>query len=191
MIVAGTESTASAIRSTLIHTITCPRVYYQLKEQIALAIKQGRASNPITLAEAKQLPYLQAVIFEGIRMRPPLLGLFPKVVPAGGEVFAGKQVPAGTAICMNTSSLLRSTTLFGPDADVFRPERFMELDKVRRSEMERNVELAFGYGQHMCVGKNVAFMELNKSVFEVSGSWLLSWWANRYLPRYSYGYLVC
>jgi cytochrome P450 len=170
MIVAGTESTASAIRSTLIHTITCPPVYYQLKEEIALAVKQGRASLPITMAEAKQLPYLQAVIYEAIRMRPPLLGLFPKIVPAGGDVFGGKQVPGGTAICMNTSSLLRSTALFGHDADVFRPQRFMELDKALRGEMERNVELAFGHGQHMCVGKNVAFMELNKSVFEVSGS---------------------
>jgi cytochrome P450 len=95
------------------------------------------------------------------------LGLFPKVVPAGGDEFHGKFIPAGTAICMNTSSLLRSEALFGADTDVFTPERFVELDKEKRVEMERNVELAFGYGQWMCVGKTVAFMELNKTIFEV------------------------
>jgi cytochrome P450 len=101
-------------------------------------------------------------------MRPPLLGLFPKVVPTPGDCFHGKHIPAGTSICMNTSSLLRSTSLFGADADVFRPERFIALDKAKRSEMERNVELAFGYGQWMCAGKTIAFMELNKVIFEVS-----------------------
>ncbi|KAK1975068.1 pisatin demethylase [Colletotrichum cereale] len=167
MIVAGTESTAGAIRSALIHVITCPPVYYKLKEEIKTAVSEGRASSPIQVEEAKKIPYLQAVIYEGLRMRTPLLGLFPKVVPKGGDEFLGQHIPGGTSICMNTSSLLRSTSLFGPDADVFRPERFMELDKAARTEMERAVELAFGYGQHMCVGKNVAFMELNKAVFEL------------------------
>lgn len=65
------------------------------------------------------------------------------------------------------SSILSSTELFGPDADVFRPERFMELEASERKQMERNVELAFGNGQWMCVGKTIAFMEIFKSVFEV------------------------
>ncbi|KAF7557325.1 hypothetical protein G7Z17_g855 [Cylindrodendrum hubeiense] len=145
MIIAGTESTASAIRSVLLHTITSPRVYTNLKLEITRAVAEGKASCPITLEEAKRLPYLQAVIYEGLRMRPPILGLFPKVVPAGGANFHGKYVPAGTNICMNTSSLLRSEAMFGPDADLFRPERFMELEDLRRAEMQRNVELAFGH----------------------------------------------
>lgn len=44
----------------------------------------------------------------------------------------------------------------------------MDLDNAERMEMERNVELAFGHGQYMCVGKMLAFMELNKVMFEVS-----------------------
>lgn len=175
MVMAGTESTASAIRAILVHTMTCPRVYAALKAEIAAAVAgmQGEAaSSIIKLQEAKKLPYLQAVIYEGVRMRPPLLGLLPKVVPAatGGaydNVLPG--VPAGTAICMNMSSMLRSQKLFGPDADVFRPERFMELESPElRRKMEKDVEMVFGYGQWMCVGKTVAFLELNKAVFEVS-----------------------
>lgn len=59
MIIAGTESTASAIRSALIHTMTSPQVYQKLKQEIRLAEQEGRVSNPIKIQEAKQLPYLQ------------------------------------------------------------------------------------------------------------------------------------
>lgn len=59
MIVAGTESTASAIRSTLVHIMTCPRVYQKLKTEINLAVEEGKVSSPIKLEEAKLLPFLQ------------------------------------------------------------------------------------------------------------------------------------
>lgn len=102
-------------------------------------------------------------------MRPPVLGLLPKVVPAGGDTVGGQWVPGGTSICSNTGALLRSRALFGPDADVFRPERFTELDATTtRRDMERNVEFAFGSGQWQCVGRRIAFMKLSKTVFEVS-----------------------
>ena len=45
--------------------------------------------------------------------------------------------------------------------------RFIHLSKDKREEMERNVELAFGYGQWACAGKTIAFMEMNKVIFEV------------------------
>lgn len=108
-------------------------------------------------------------------MRPPVLGLLPKVVPAGGDTLGGQWVPGGTNICSNTGALLRSRSLFGSDADVFRPERFTELeDTPRRRDMERNVEFAFGSGQWQCVGKRIAFMKLRKTVFEVSSLSALS-----------------
>ncbi|KAH8788237.1 pisatin demethylase [Diaporthe sp. PMI_573] len=174
LIVGGTESTASAIRSILIHTMTSPRVYQQLKAEILSAVSDGRLSNTSTGVirneEAASLPYLRAVIYEGIRMRPPLLGLFPKVVPAGGAELCGRYLPAGTGVCMNTSALLRRQDIFGPETEVFKPERFLELGGVgspRRNEMERNVELAFGYGANQCVGKPLALMEIYKAVFEL------------------------
>jgi cytochrome P450 len=101
-------------------------------------------------------------------MRPPLLGLFPKVVPAPGDCFHGKHIPVGTSICMNVSAILRSQALFGADVDVFRPERFLALDEKKRRDMERDVGFAFGYGQWGCAGKSIALMEINKVIFEVS-----------------------
>ncbi|KAL1882886.1 Cytochrome P450 monooxygenase aba1 [Diaporthe australafricana] len=168
MIIAGSESTASAIRSILVHTMTTPRVYVKLKAEIKAALDEDTVTSPIQMERALKLPYLQAVVYEGLRMRPPVLGLLPKVVPAGGDTLGGQWVPGGTNICSNTGALLRSRSLFGPDADVFRPERFTELEAgpVRR-EMERSVEFAFGSGQWQCVGRRIALMKLSKTVFEV------------------------
>jgi cytochrome P450 len=77
------------------------------------------------------------------------------------------RIPEGTAICANLASLLRSPTIFGVDAHLFRPERFLECDDQSRREMESNTELVFGSGQFMCLGKKIAFMELSKTIFEV------------------------
>lgn len=57
--------------------------------------------------------------------------------------------------------------MFGPDADLFRPERWLEVDEAQRTEMRRVAELVFGYGRWMCAGKVIAFMELNKVLVEV------------------------
>jgi cytochrome P450 len=57
--------------------------------------------------------------------------------------------------------------IFGNDVELFRPERFMEADEVRRAEMYRTTELIFGSGRWQCAGKSLAFMELNKVFFEV------------------------
>ncbi|KAI1382433.1 BcABA1, cytochrome P450 monooxygenase [Hypoxylon crocopeplum] len=167
MIIAGFENTASVIRTTFLYLMTNPRVYQKFKGVIKEIVHTGQASSPITYEEAKKIPYLQAVIYEGIRMRPPAPGLYPKSVPPEGDVIHGKFIPGGTAIGMNTSAVMRSTELFGADADLFRPERFMEADEATRAEMERNAELVFGYGRWMCAGKPVAFMELNKIFFEL------------------------
>ncbi|KAI1074636.1 BcABA1, cytochrome P450 monooxygenase [Whalleya microplaca] len=167
MIIAGFENTASVIRTAFLYLMACPRVYQKFKTVIMEVSRKGEVSSPITLEQARKIPYLQAVIYEGIRMRPPAPGLYPKTVPPEGDIIHGKFIPGGTAIGMNTSALVRSTELFGEDADIFRPERFMEADETTRAEMERNVELVFGYGRWMCAGKPVAFMELNKIFFEL------------------------
>ena len=65
----------------------------------------------------------------------------------------------------------RSTIVFGADANVFRPERWLESPEAQLHEMERNNELIFSYGRFKCLGQAVALMELNKVFVEVR--WLL------------------
>lgn len=80
-------------------------------------------------------------------------------------------MPGGTAIGMNAPAFLKAPAVFGQDANLFRPERFLEADDRTRSYMEHETEMAFGNGRYMCAGKPIAFMELNKALFEVRGLW--------------------
>lgn len=60
--VAGSDTTASAIRSTMLHLMTNPRVYKKMKETVRQAIRGGAVSSPIQLEEAKRLPYVQVCL---------------------------------------------------------------------------------------------------------------------------------
>ncbi|EMR65628.1 putative cytochrome p450 protein [Eutypa lata UCREL1] len=117
--------------------------------------------------EAKTLPYLQAVIYEGLRIHPPFTGLLCKKVPPEGDTYDGKFIPGGTRIAHSTWSIMRNKQVFGEDVEVFRPERWLGIDDARRTTMERTVDLAFGYGRWACAGKTVSFMELNKFYVEL------------------------
>lgn len=112
---------------------------------------------------------------EGLRMRPGTVGGLTKVVPPEGELETvdGKDyfLPGGTLIAANVPAVLRDTEVFGADAAVFRPERWLEADTEagteKRTEMVASVEMMFGTGRWMCAGKPIAYMELYKAFFEV------------------------
>lgn len=56
--------------------------------------------------------------------------------------------------------------MYGEDADLFRPERWLESEE-RSREWER-MDVTFGAGYCSCLGKNVAMVEVCKVVVEVS-----------------------
>lgn len=166
-IIAGSDTTASAIRSTLLRLLTSSRVLTKLREEVDAAVASGIVSNPIQQRESKELPYLQAVVKEGLRINPPFLGQVAKEVPAGGDTYNGTFLPAGTRIGHNIYAVTRQP-IFGEDSDTFRPERWLEAEPETRREMEKVLELVFGYGRWSCMGKNVAYLEMDKVYFEVS-----------------------
>ncbi|KAJ0351859.1 hypothetical protein COL154_012767 [Colletotrichum chrysophilum] len=167
--IAGSDSTATAIRMTMLCLLNTPASLNGLRREIDAAMSQGRISSPITDVEARELPYLQAVIKEGIRMYPPSTGLNYKQVAKGGAELCGYYLPEGTQLGVNVQKLMRSKETFGIDADVFRPERWLEAaaDEERFKEMSDVIELAFGYGRFQCLGKTIAYMELNKIFVEL------------------------
>jgi cytochrome P450 len=78
-ILAGSDTTASAIRATILHIIISPHVLNTFLAEISVA----KISSLITDAKASKLPYLQAVIKDGIHIFPPVTGLMFKDVPSG------------------------------------------------------------------------------------------------------------
>ncbi|KAF2112117.1 cytochrome P450 [Lophiotrema nucula] len=166
-VVAGTDTSASTIRAVVLHLLTNPTSYRTLQAEVDTAIAEGRISSPINDSEARQLPYLQAVIKEGLRILPPAAGLFFKTVPAGGDVIDGKFVPAGTQIGSSPFGIHHSKKIFGPDSELFRPERWLEAQGERLQEMTSTVDLVFHYGKYQCLGKSVALMEFNKIFVEL------------------------
>ncbi|RYO85039.1 hypothetical protein DL766_005680 [Monosporascus sp. MC13-8B] len=166
-IIAGSDTTATALRATMLYIITCPYVYQKLVDEIDEAIRAGRVSSPISNNEAKALRYLQAVIYEGLRIHSPFTALLMKQVPPEGDTYHGKFIPGGTCIGHSTWSVMRNKQIFGDDVELFRPERWLNIGPQERATMERTVELVFGYGRWACAGKLVAFMELNKFYVEV------------------------
>lgn len=160
-ILGGSDSTATAIRMTLLYIVTTPSAY-----AIVLAELESKAdisSQPlIKYAVAKKLPYLQACIKEGLRMWPPFAGLMSKIVPPGGETVNGVFLPGGIEIGFNSHSMMRRRDIFGAEASVFRPERWLEAAGEQLLEMERTLDMVFGSGRFSCLGKDVAMMELSK-----------------------------
>lgn len=137
----------------------------------------------ISDAEARNLPYLQAVIKEGLRIFPPVAGLMAKQAPPEGDAWNGAFIPGGTRVGWSSWAMFRRRDIFGEDAGEFRPERWLvgegegedeekEEDgttpaEKKLREMEATIELVFSYGRYQCLGRPVALMELNKVFVEV------------------------
>lgn len=151
---------------TLVLLMTNPQAYNALIAEIRGA--STGVSHPITWTETQTLPYLRAVIREGLRVWTPIGGLGFKRVPAGGENVSGYFVPGGTEIGQGFHGVGRSKAVWGPDADVFRPERWLVAEDEELSRMIATVDTNFGAGKYACLGKPIALMELHKAVFEVS-----------------------
>ncbi len=168
-VIAGSDTSATAIRSGILFLISNPIAYRRLQAEIDAASARGKLSSPIRDEEARKLPYLQAVIRETLRVIPPASGAFFRTVPEGGDTIAGMYVPAGTQIGKSPLAMHHSKEIYGEDAEVFRPERWVEeKDEERLARMKSTNDLVFHYGRYRCLGESVAMMEFNKIFVEVS-----------------------
>ncbi|KAF4811089.1 Cytochrome P450 monooxygenase lolP1 [Colletotrichum siamense] len=170
-LVAGSDTTATAIRATLLAVISTPTVYQRLVQEIATAEREGRISSPVCNTEAQSLPYLQAVIREGLRRFPPITQLREREAPPEGmELPDGRHIPGGTFVGLNAWGT-QLHPVFGDDPHVFRPERWLQEsyddDGAQLAAMAKVQELVFGHGMTRCLGIPIAMMNLNKMFVEL------------------------
>ncbi|TKX20155.1 pisatin demethylase-like protein 4 [Elsinoe australis] len=161
---AGSDTTAIALRAILYFLIKNPDKMRILVEEIDEVDAEGKLSDPISDKEARnELPYLNAVIKEALRLHPSVGLLLERHVPAGGAVICGKHIPGGTIVGINSWVIHRDEKIF-PDPERFEPERWLKgLDKDRLAEMEK-AWFPFGAGSRTCTGRNISMIEMRKVV---------------------------
>lgn len=112
-----------------------------------------RNQDEITMLATQKMPYLNAVLEEGMRLYPPVPASVPRWVPANGEVIEGKWVPGGTAVGCPQLACGHSELNF-KRAREFIPERWLELPPG--SEFANDDKAAmqpFSMGPRNCIGK--------------------------------------
>ncbi|KIX93851.1 uncharacterized protein Z520_10476 [Fonsecaea multimorphosa CBS 102226] len=160
-LLAGSDTTAIAIRAVLYYLMKTPAAMETLVDEILAASASGKLSPSIRYAEAIELPYLVACIKEGLRIHPSVGMSLPRHVPPGGATISGRFFPGGTRVGINAAVVHFDKNVFGDDALQFVPERWLQGEASVK--MERYL-FHFGQGARTCLGKNISLAEMYKII---------------------------
>ncbi|KAI8376493.1 cytochrome P450 [Radiomyces spectabilis] len=158
ILIAGRDTTAQALSWTFYNLMLHPRIESKLLEEINTHIVDGIESDAPALYEViKKMPYAHAVFYEVLRLHPPVptnqkYALDDDVWPDGTIIRKGDYV------LWSTYSAGRSEAIWGSDAKLFKPERWLTEDGTlqKRSQGEWPV---FHVGPRVCLGQNLATLE--------------------------------
>ncbi|EKG09526.1 Cytochrome P450 [Macrophomina phaseolina MS6] len=89
-LIAGSETTATTLSGTTYLLLKNPQALARLTAEVRDCFTN---SDDITFEAAAKLPYLQAVLNEGLRLYPPVPTGFPRTVPRGGVTVSGHFIP--------------------------------------------------------------------------------------------------
>lgn len=169
MMVAAPDTTSALICSVIGHVMQHPDTHEKLVSEIMSFTARGHPARPCApFAQIRNLPFLTACIYESARMFPSIPVLLPRRVSPEGLVLKGYFIPEGTAIGASAAVINQNSTVFGADAAVFRPERWLE-ESDRVAQMHRLI-FSWGFGSRKCIGKNLALLETYKFCFQVSAA---------------------
>jgi cytochrome P450 len=155
LIQAGADTTATAMGCILRFLVTNPDTLAKARKEIEAADGANLLSSPIQFEETRQhLPYFVGCIKEGLRLQPPGTNLYARVVPKEGKMIDGHFVPGGTEVTSYAYCVQRDRSLYGDDAEQFKPERWLAGEE-RTFELEA-AQFTFGMGPRVCLGKGFA-----------------------------------
>ncbi|KAF8212587.1 benzoate para-hydroxylase [Mycena galopus ATCC 62051] len=131
LLIAGSDTTSNSI-SVILHFIaTHPRVYTKL---MGLLLEASCGEKELSYERAKDVPYLQAAINEGLRLHSTTAIGLHRSAPVDGLVCCGQFFPEGTELSVPAWTIGHNAELWG-DPESFRPER-------------------------ACIGQNLAYIEM-------------------------------
>ncbi|KAK5235586.1 hypothetical protein LTR47_003059 [Exophiala xenobiotica] len=116
----------------------------------------------------ESLPYLAAVCSETLRLFPPA-PILRRQVTKPGTTILGEHIPVGTKVATSIWGTHHSESIWGPDADQFKPERFLRQAENGKSKFDPHGGLQgeaatysflpFGAGVRSCIGERFARAE--------------------------------
>ncbi|KAI0058914.1 cytochrome P450 [Artomyces pyxidatus] len=188
-IFAATETTSSALARILSLLADHQDVQDRLRQEIYHA-RESAGGKELEYEELDKLPYLDAVCHETLRAHSPatyipkscrediVLPLAHPVLTSDGPI-STLFVPRGTSVLVDVTGINRDPTIWGADADEWKPERFLSPlpDSVGGAQIPgvySNI-VSFGAGARSCIGFKFALLEMKITLSYLVGSF-------RFLP---------
>lgn len=168
---AGCESPATALSGTLYYLLQNPGPYKRLRDEVRLLERD----EDINFVNLLNMPYLNAVLKEAMRVYPPVPSAMDRVVPGDGASvsrsitiyisclivlqIAGHWIPAGTWVGVCQYAANRSPINF-TEPTLFAPERYLKPKDERYAGDVTSVVQPFSIGPRNCIGQNLAWFEM-------------------------------
>ncbi|OGM50080.1 hypothetical protein ABOM_001246 [Aspergillus bombycis] len=149
--VAGGETVATFMSSTTCFLLKHPE---KLKRMVSEIRGKFQSYDEINATEAQRLPYLQAVINEGLRLCPPGSHGLGRI--SGGFEVHDTYIPPGVELYTSLWTVTHRPEYFSNPME-FLPERWLDANSTDRKEASQ----PFLFGPWDCLGRNFAIMELN------------------------------
>ena len=155
-LLAGHETTSSALQWAVCMLCKYPEVQARLREEVRSALPNPRNPNSTVSAhDIDNLPYLSAFCNEVFRLWPPVAISFR--VPTHDTTILGEYIPKKTFILMVPWAINVSKALWGDDARDFKPERWLGPGKANTGGAESNYAyMTFLHGPRSCIGQAFA-----------------------------------
>lgn len=121
-LIAGSDTTSNTSCALLFHMLMHPGCVKKLQAELDEALPSDEVPS---FEQVKNLPYLDKVIQETLRIHSTSSQGLPRVVPPGpGVEICGHHFPQGTVLSVPAYTMHHSKEIWGKDADEFRPERW-------------------------------------------------------------------
>ncbi|CAO1351187.1 unnamed protein product [Diamesa serratosioi] len=171
---AGVDTTSSAVTGILYCLAKNPEKQKILREELKKIMPNK--DSPLTSDSLTNIPYLRAVMKEGMRLYPPTGG---NVRKTGQDlVVAGYQIPKGLDIVMALQLLAYDENQY-VQSKTFIPERWLKDNTDPKCPHSKDAHpfsyLPFGFGPRMCVGRRLAELEIEVVVARMIRSYDLAW----------------
>lgn len=101
--------------------------------------------------------YLEMVLNESLRLYPPVPGLSCRQASVDCMLASGLKIEKGVNVIPSVFSIHRDKSIWGQDANLFKPERFEMLDIA---QLNSAMFMPFGLGPRNCIGKAAAMHEM-------------------------------